>query len=170
MSIIPWPDQIRQCNGASDISFHFLGALQHVFGWHAEGAQKIFVSKLNSTKKTTQMTKPLNSTADLYILRSTREYSKKENRNKQRRLFIRRKERDQETEIILGKTNKQTNKTLKKHTKQLNAKVISWHCRCWSVAKYWNLHFSSLVATITSVHLVSYKYFLILILNLNQIL
>lgn len=56
------------------------------------------------------MTKSLDSTADLYILRSTREYSKKENRNKQRRLFIRRKERDQER-----KNNTEKKKPQKTH-------------------------------------------------------
>lgn len=51
--------------------------------------------KLNFVKITTQMTKALASTADLYNSRSTREYSKKEKRNKQKRLFIRGKGRDQ---------------------------------------------------------------------------
>lgn len=74
---------MRQDHGVPDISFHFhfLGALQHLLGWHAEGAQEIFVNKqmkrphkLNSVNKTTQMAKTLSSTADLYISRSMREY------------------------------------------------------------------------------------------------
>lgn len=65
-------------------------------------------------------------------------------RNKQKRLFIRGKGRDQRKKKYWGGEK----------LKQFNGKLISWHCKGWSAAKYWDLEFRSPGVTMTSVHLV----------------